>query len=82
METGSDALWRGETGLALADSFAELIEQTADLKEISAESYAPLFAEMLSPAMVRPVWRKHPRLSIWGPLEARLQRTDVMVLAA
>ncbi|UTW58582.1 double-strand break repair protein AddB [Kordiimonas sp. SCSIO 12603] len=79
-ETGSDALWRGEAGLALADSFAEHIEQTADLKEISAESYAPLFAEMLSPAMVRPVWRKHPRLSIWGPLEARLQRADVMVL--
>ncbi len=79
-ESGSDALWKGEAGLALADRLAELIEETSGLSEISAEGYAPLFAEMVSPAMVRPVWRRHPRLSIWGPLEARLQRADIMVL--
>jgi len=79
-KTGAEILWRGEAGRALADGLSELIEQTGSLVDITPEGYAPLFAELLAPITVRPVWRRHPRLSIWGPLEARLQRADVMIL--
>jgi len=79
-QTGDALLWRGEAGRALVDGLADLVEQTRSLAGISKEGYAPLFAETLAPIMVRPVWRRHPRLSIWGPLEARLQRADVMIL--
>jgi ATP-dependent helicase/nuclease subunit B len=79
-QSGQDALWQGEAGRALADGFAELIAECAPLTGISQDGYAALFAEMLAPITVRPVWRRHPRLSIWGPLEARLQRADVMIL--
>lgn len=30
--------------------------------------------------VVRPRYGEHPRLSIWGPLEARLQQTDLLIL--
>jgi ATP-dependent helicase/nuclease subunit B len=35
---------------------------------------------MLAPETLRPRFGRHPRLAIWGPLEARLQRADVLVL--
>jgi ATP-dependent helicase/nuclease subunit B len=79
-QSGADVIWHGEAGLALSDVLTDLIAETEMLTEISREAYGALFAELLAPAMVRPVWRRHPRLSIWGPLEARLQRADVMIL--
>src|SRR4030095_13290674 len=39
-----------------------------------------LLAAMLEPEIVRPSFGRHPRLAIWGPLEARLQRADLLVL--
>ncbi len=78
--SGADVLWAGEAGHALAEGLSELVEETAPLTGVAPEGYGALFAEMLAPIMVRPVWRRHPRLSIWGPLEARLQRADVMIL--
>jgi len=79
-QPGGAAIWQGEAGRALADGLADLVTETAMLGDVSQDGYAALFAEMLAPVTVRPVWRKHPRLSIWGPLEARLQRADVMIL--
>ena len=35
---------------------------------------------MLEPEIIRPGYGRHPRLAIWGPLEARLQRADLLVL--
>ena len=44
------------------------------IAERSPDVNAALFAALLEGASVRPRWGRHPRLSIWGPLEARLQR--------
>ena len=35
---------------------------------------------MLATETIRPRFGRHPRLAIWGPLEARLQRADLLVL--
>src|SRR6185295_15465304 len=40
----------------------------------------PLLRQLLDERAVRPPYGGHPRISIWGLLEARLQRTDLMVL--
>ena len=79
-QPNGERIWQGEAGRALADGLADLVTETAALQDISQDGYAALFAEMLAPVTVRPVWRRHPRLSIWGPLEARLQRADVMIV--
>lgn len=78
--SGADMLWKGEAGQVLSQALTDLLPETENLTSIGRDGYNALFAEMLAPVMVRPVWRNHPRLSIWGPLEARLQRTDVMIL--
>lgn len=77
---GASVLWKGDEGQTLADALAELVRETGTISGVSAEGYSALFEELFAGIAVRPVWRKHPRLFIWGTLEARLQRADVMVL--
>ncbi len=79
-QTGAERLWRGEAGIALSNHLAELLESAQGLAVPSAESYDAFFTEVMTSATVRPGWNKHPRLAIWGPLEARLQRADLMIL--
>ncbi|MGE4279374.1 MAG: double-strand break repair protein AddB [Magnetospirillum sp.] len=78
-------LWRGEAGEALARTIGELAEALATIgtmfPAISPRHYAALFDELLSGRVVRPIWGRHPRLFIWGAMEARLQQSDLMILA-
>jgi len=47
---------------------------------IAGSDWPAVFDAMLATEMVRPRFGRHPRLSIWGPLEARLQRADLLIL--
>jgi ATP-dependent helicase/nuclease subunit B len=76
----ADTLWSGETGEALADALARLAEAWRGKPAIKGGEWPALFAAMLAPEMLRPRFGRHPRLAIWGPLEARLQRADLLVL--
>ena len=49
---------------------------------MAAEDFTALMLELLSGVAVRPRFGKHPRLAIWGPLEARLQQADLLVLGS
>jgi ATP-dependent helicase/nuclease subunit B len=80
-ETGAERLWSGEAGEAVAGFVAELIETGGVLGEVDGARYAALFEELIAGRVVRPRYGKHPRLAILGPLEARLQRFDVMILS-
>src|SRR5439155_3123641 len=42
--------------------------------------YPALFEALAAGAVVRPAFGRHPRLAIWGPVEARLQQADLVVL--
>lgn len=79
-DDGAARLWSGEAGDATADFIRELIESAPALGEIVPESYPHFFDELLSARVVRPHFGLHPRLFIWGPLEARLQHADRMIL--
>lgn len=79
-EEGAPILWRGEAGEALANHLSDTIDFAHNVQVPSAESYDALFSEVVREVTVRPTWNKHPRLAIWGPLEARLQRADLMIL--
>jgi len=77
----ADAGWSGPDGRAAANLIAEL-EATAPLGPIHFEpaSLGPTLRLMMDGIAVRPPQGGHPRLSIWGLLEARLQHADLMVL--
>ena len=42
--------------------------------------YPALFEALAAGAVVRPAYGRHPRLAIWGLVEARLQQADLVVL--
>ena len=44
-------------------------------------SYPALIDSLLAGRIVRPRFGRHPRAFIWGPLEARMQHADCMILA-
>jgi ATP-dependent helicase/nuclease subunit B len=80
VDAGADRLWRQEAGEALADFCHRLAEAAAGQPAITAEDYAALLAELMQTIEVRPRFGTHPRLFIWGPLEARLQQVELMIL--
>ncbi len=73
-------LWRTEAGEKAKSFSAELIEAAGGLHAIEPGAYAPLFRELAMRIAIRPPYGKHPRLSILGPLEARLLHFDLVVL--
>lgn len=75
-----DALWSGEVGEALADALARLRTAWQGRRPIPGSEWPALLAAMLAPQTLRPRFGRHPRLAIWGPLEARLQRADLLIL--
>ncbi|MFN4281685.1 MAG: double-strand break repair protein AddB [Alphaproteobacteria bacterium] len=77
---GAARLWRGDDGEALAGFFAEFAEAARDLPPMAGRAYPALFETLLAGRVVRPRYGAHPRLSIWGPLEARLQHADLVIL--
>ncbi len=78
--TGASRLWRGDAGEALASFVAELHDSLDDSMVIGAQEYAVLLKTLMAGRAVRPTHGSHPRLNIWGPLEARLQHADVIIL--
>jgi ATP-dependent helicase/nuclease subunit B len=77
-----DAAWTGPAGRAAADLFAELEEAAPFGPAAMAPADLPaLMAQLLGEVAVRPPQGGHPRIFIWGLIEARLQQTDLMVLA-
>jgi len=79
-EPGPARLYHGPAGEAAAGLIAEFSEGSADIPLADFKSYAALFASLAQERAVRPAFGKHPRLSILGPLEARMQSFDLVVL--
>ena len=76
-----DAAWRGPNGRMAAELLGELHgSQSASQLIVSADDAFPLLRELLDQRAVRPPYGGHPRIFIWGLLEARLQRADLLVL--
>ena len=79
---GGDGVWAGLAGRAAAELFEALEEAAADGPERVGSTDVPAMLErLLSQRAVRPPFGQHPRLSIWGLIEARLQQADLIILA-
>jgi ATP-dependent helicase/nuclease subunit B len=79
-EPGSARLWREAAGEVAALFSNELIEAAQDFAPLPGRHYPALFEALASAAVVRPLYGRHPRLAIWGLVEARLQQADLVVL--
>jgi ATP-dependent helicase/nuclease subunit B len=77
---GKSRLWEGEAGEVAADLIAHLLQAADDFPPIDGAAWPALFEAWIEGAVVRPRHGGHPRLAILGPLEARLQHADRMIL--
>jgi ATP-dependent helicase/nuclease subunit B len=73
-------LWANDAGEMAAAFAAEVSESAGVLDNIEPGAYPALLEALMAGRVVRPRYGLHPRLSILGPLEARLQRFDVTIL--
>jgi ATP-dependent helicase/nuclease subunit B len=80
MIASPEMLWAGDAGETLADLLAGLRTAWNGRQPVPGSEWPGLFAAMLETATLRPAFGRHPRLAIWGPLEARLQRADLLIL--
>lgn len=79
-ELAGDELWRGPAGRALGEIVLKL-EQHGSLLDPFAPPDAPgLLGAFFDETAVRPPFGRHPRLAVYGVLEARLQRADLVIL--
>ncbi|MBV9521725.1 MAG: double-strand break repair protein AddB, partial [Alphaproteobacteria bacterium] len=79
-ESGAARLWCEDAGEMAARFIAELIDAAGDFPAIRGADYPALFEALFAGPVVRPRYGRHPRLAIWGLLEARLQHADLIVL--
>ena len=77
---GTFRLWRGDDGRQAALVLEGIVNHGAALPDTDADGFSRLVASLLQGSVVRPTAGTHPRLSILGPLEARLLDADVIVL--
>ncbi len=76
-----DRAWSGTDGRMAAELIAE-IEAAPDAATmlLDDQEWVPLLRDLLDARPVRPPYGGHPRVFIWGLLEARLQHADLMIL--
>ena len=74
------AAWRGPDGRMAAELIAELQSSSGSALSLEPSDAVPILRQLLDEQRVRPPYGGHPRISIWGLLEARLQQADLMVL--
>lgn len=78
--SGVRRVWSGDAGQQASDILSGIVEHGATLPETDARGFSRLMAVTMNGAVVRPSRDPHPRLSILGPLEARLLDKDVVIL--
>ncbi len=83
---GAEALaetnaWRGQDGRMAAELLSELqASPEAQRMAVSADDAVAMLRQLLDRHRIRPPYGGHPRVFIWGLLEARLQQADLVVL--
>ncbi len=79
-EAGSKRLWAEPAGESAAGFCHELLDAARDFPPLAGRDYPALFEALAAGMVVRPAFGRHPRLAIWGLVEARLQHADLLVL--
>ena len=77
--SGAERLWSDKFGQKLALFFSSLIQETRVLNNFNPSHYPSVLDGLLRSKTVSPDIKFNERVSIWGLMEARLQRADMMI---
>jgi len=77
---GAVRLWVNDAGEKAASLIEDLIAYGDYLPDMDIQSFSRLLGNLMRGKVVRPRYGTHPRLSILGPLEARMLTADHLIL--
>ena len=77
---GSGGLWDRSAGREARRICDEILQESDAADSMSESDFASLFNAILSRAVDRDRDAGHPRILIWGTLEARVQSADLVIL--
>ncbi|MEP6785396.1 MAG: double-strand break repair protein AddB [Sphingomonadales bacterium] len=78
---GGEVVWAGPVGRCAADLFADLEARHAlGPTDFVLDDLLPLLRQLLGDQAIRPPQGGHPRIAIYGLIEARLQQADLLIL--
>jgi ATP-dependent helicase/nuclease subunit B len=81
-DLSSERVWAGTAGRQAAELFSALEDAAKEgPRRLQSAGLPALLEELMGAIAVRPPYGQHPRIFIWGLLEARLQHADLMILA-
>jgi ATP-dependent helicase/nuclease subunit B len=73
-------VWRDRDGEQLANLLREIIAHGADLQPLAPHAAPRVLMRLMDGLEAPPASGGDARIALWGPLEARLQRCDLMIL--
>ncbi|MDD4520337.1 MAG: PD-(D/E)XK nuclease family protein [Alphaproteobacteria bacterium] len=79
-KTGQERLWKNEHSNEIEAFFDEIKKAGGSLSLQTGEEYKYFILSLFKTLLIRPKYGMHPRLDILGPIEARLQNPDVVIL--
>lgn len=79
-QPGAARVWRGEGGEAAGLFLAQLRAAAREIPAVTPRQYVSLLGNFLKGVTVRPHYGSHPRLFIYGLIEARLAGADLLIL--
>lgn len=74
-------VWTGPEGVAASRLLESVSTLTAELGPMLPDMFVEIVSTLAANVTVPATGDGHPRIAIWGPLEARLQQADAIVLA-
>lgn len=76
----TEQLWGGPTGRTLADLVETMRQAARDAGTVlDARELHTVLRDAMERVSVRPPWGGHPRVAIYGLLEARMSRADLVI---
>ncbi|MBR72007.1 MAG: double-strand break repair protein AddB [Rhodospirillaceae bacterium] len=77
---GSNLLFGSIAGKELALFLEELLEHGDSIGKINGTDYISIFNSLIKQHMIRPKFENQNNFFIWSPLEARLQKSDIVII--
>lgn len=78
----NQSVWNGPAGRNASDLVQQLlVRSSAHDPLVTAAQAATILSRLMGEKAVRPPYGKHPRVAIYGLLEARLQSADLVICA-
>lgn len=80
--SGAENLWRGDDGKMASSMLSRILPQAQIVGQIEPSQYLSFLTALLASETVRSNFNTHPRIRILGPIEARFNHFDTVIIGS